>query len=63
MEEILFGVQYDSGSDYTVPNAVDEYLHSSAAIVLNMIKISFLQKFEFLFGFVHLFATRKHQCV
>ena len=35
--------------------------YSSADIVLSMIKILFLQKFEVFLGFVHSFAVYKHQ--
>ena len=33
------------------------YLYSSTEIVVNIIKILILQKFEVFFGFVHLFAV------
>ena len=39
------------------------FIYSSAHIVLNMIKILFLQKFEVFFHFVSLFAIYKHQSV
>ena len=38
-----------------------KYSDSSADIVLSIIKILFLQKFEVFFGFVYLFANYKHQ--
>ena len=47
-------------------NAVDvarfpEYSYSCADIVINMIKISYLLKFEISVGFVYSFAIYKHQ--